>query len=358
MPSVSGRRDRVPPDVLGARLQQRREVLEGLRARQTSRASACSRAKTSVSSSSATSACAATVSGRASGTRRASAPTPLCTRQQERRLDDPGRRVDQRQQCARRHQRGGHRRTAPARPRPLMTDPSSAVRRAGTPVRCRSACCHRSASAAPRRHGQRRPARLAQQPQPLARAARHRAPSPARSPRSRCPARRRPPRRCAGASWPPPSPAPRRGRRRRRPAAPRCRRAARRTRGDRPAAVGVVDDREGVHHQPGRVRGLLAGAREAVGALAGHRAAGVRQQPYREAPFEHVHQRGGGARDGPLEGRVRARALVGARPGCPAAPCSGRAAAAPRGAPSARRSARWSASAPGAGRRRTGSRAG
>lgn len=41
-------------------------------------ARACSRAKTSVSSISVASACAATVSGRASGTRRVSAPTPVC----------------------------------------------------------------------------------------------------------------------------------------------------------------------------------------------------------------------------------------------------------------------------------------
>ncbi len=80
-------------------------------------------------------------------------------------------------------------------------------------------------------------------------------------------------------------------------------------------AAGVVDHREGVQDQSGRVRGLLAAAREPVGALAGHRAAGVGQQPYREAPFEQVHQRGGGAGDGPLEGRVGARALVGAGAG-------------------------------------------
>ncbi|MGX1121173.1 hypothetical protein RKD37_006536 [Streptomyces ambofaciens] len=45
----------------------------------TSPANACSRAKTRVSSSSVTRACTATVSGRANGTRRATAPTPDCT---------------------------------------------------------------------------------------------------------------------------------------------------------------------------------------------------------------------------------------------------------------------------------------
>ncbi len=42
-------------------------------------ATACSRANISVSSISVTTTCAATVSGRASGTRRAAAPTPACT---------------------------------------------------------------------------------------------------------------------------------------------------------------------------------------------------------------------------------------------------------------------------------------
>lgn len=76
-------------------------------------------------------------------------------------------------------------------------------------------------------------------------------------------------------------------------------------------AVRVVDDGECVHHQSGRVRRLRAGARETVRALARHRTAGVGQQPYRKAPFEHVHQCRRRARNRPLEGRIRARALEG-----------------------------------------------
>ncbi len=173
-----------------------------------------------------------------------------------------------------------------------------------------------------------------------------------------CPARRRPPRRCAAASWPPPPPVPRRDRRRTPSAAPRRRRAARRTRGRvrrrrsgrSTASVSIIS--------PAASADSWLGAGEPVGALAGHGVARVRQQPYGEAPLQHVHQDGRGARHRPLEGRVRARAPVGDAAGCPAAPCSGPAAAAPRGAPSARRSGRWSASARGAGRRRGGSRAG
>lgn len=78
-----------------------------------------------------------------------------------------------------------------------------------------------------------------------------------------------------------------------------------------PGAVGVPDHGEGVHHQPGGLRGLLPAGGEPAAALAGHRVAGVGEQARGEALFQDVHEAGGGRGDGPFEGGVGARAVEG-----------------------------------------------
>ena len=81
---------------------------------------------------------------------------------------------------------------------------------------------------------------------------------------------------------------------------------------------------------------------------------GAGDQAQLVAGVAQVHRDAGGRRDRPLEAGRRALAAVARRAGCRARPWPGSPTAAPRGAPSARRCARSSASAPGAGRRRAG----
>ena len=84
--------------------------------------------------------------------------------------------------------------------------------------------------------------------------------------------------------------------------------------------------------------------------------AGRGHQPDREAAVAQVHRDRG--RDGHrrLERRGDALAAVGRAPGCPGTASPATATAAPRGGPSARRPGPSCASAPGAGRRRGGTR--
>ena len=81
---------------------------------------------------------------------------------------------------------------------------------------------------------------------------------------------------------------------------------------------------------------------------------GIGDQPQLVAGLPQVHGDAGGGRDRPLEAGGRPLAAVRRTPGCPAPPSPGSPTAAPRGAPSARRCGRSTASAPGAGRRRAG----
>ena len=81
---------------------------------------------------------------------------------------------------------------------------------------------------------------------------------------------------------------------------------------------------------------------------------GAGDQAQLVAGLAQVHGDAGGGRDRPLEARRRALAPVRVAAGCPARRWPGSPRAAPRGAPSAHRSAPSSASAPGAGRRRAG----
>ncbi len=84
--------------------------------------------------------------------------------------------------------------------------------------------------------------------------------------------------------------------------------------------------------------------------------AGVGDQPDLVARVRQVRGDAGDRRDRPLEARVRALAAVRAGPGVEQDRGTATPTAAPRGGPSTRRYGRSNASAPGAGRRRTGIR--
>lgn len=224
------RRNREPPDVVRARLQQHPELVEGLGPRddpeegllpgedqrqQHQRHQRLHR------------------HGQRPGQRNPSgqrARTGL-HRQQKRRLEEPGRRIDQRQQSSRGHESGRRREQRQSRPPAHEPPPPAVLPVDATPVRCRSASRHRSAIPAPVAPSQpSSPPRAACAVDPRScPTARERPPVPASMPR--CPAGRRRPCRCAGASWRAPSPVPRPDHRGRRSAALRSRRAARRKHG-------------------------------------------------------------------------------------------------------------------------------